>query len=87
MSLKVFFIFFFLTYWQDSSGDADVENILVDTGQEGEGGTGSEVGERVRREGTYIYLWVIHVDTCQKPTQYCKAIIFQLKITIFLKNA
>ena len=32
------------------------------------------------REGTYIYLGLIHVDTWQKPTQYCKAIIFQLKI-------
>ena len=42
MSLKVFFIFFFLTYWQDSSGDADVENILVDMGQEGEGGVNGE---------------------------------------------
>ena len=28
----------------------------------------------------YIYLWLIHVDVWQKPTQYCKAIIFQLKI-------
>ena len=28
-----------------------------------------EVG--VGREGTYIYLWLIHVDVWQKPTQYC----------------
>ena len=27
-----------------------------------------------------LYLWLIHVDVWQKPTQYCKAIIFQLKI-------
>ena len=27
-----------------------------------------------------IYLWLIHVDVWQKPTQYCKAIILQLKI-------
>ena len=33
-----------------------------------------------RREGTYVYLWLIHVDIWQKPTQYCKAIIFPLKI-------
>ena len=26
-----------------------------------------------------------HVDTRQKPTQYCKAIILQLKINNFLK--
>ena len=28
----------------------------------------------------YVYLWPIHVDVWQKPTQYCKAIILQLKI-------
>ena len=33
-----------------------------------------------KREGTYVYLWLIHVDVWQKPTQYCKAIIFQLKM-------
>ena len=31
-----------------------------------------------------VYLWLIHVDVWQKPTQYYKAIIFQLKI--HLKN-
>ena len=30
-------------------------------------------------EGIYLYLWLIHVDVWQKPTQYCKAIILQLK--------
>ena len=30
-------------------------------------------------EGTYVYLWLIHVDVQQKPTQHCKAIILQLK--------
>ena len=28
----------------------------------------------------YVYLWLTHVDIWQKPTQYCKAIILQLKI-------
>ena len=41
---------------------------------------GWEVGERFKREGTSVYLWLIHVDVWQKPTQYCKAIILQLKI-------
>ena len=27
------------------------------------------------REETYVYLWLIHVDVWEKPTQYCKAII------------
>ena len=33
-----------------------------------------------------MYLWLIHVDVWQKPTQYYKAIILQLKINNFLKN-
>ena len=32
---------------------------------------------RFKREGTYVYLWLIHVDVWQKLAQYCKAIIFQ----------
>ena len=27
----------------------------------------------------YVYLWLIHVDVWQKPAQFCKAVIFQLK--------
>ena len=38
-----------------------------------------EVGGRLRREGAYVYLWLIHVDVWQKPAQYCKTIILQLK--------
>ena len=45
---------------------------------------GREVGGRFKREGTYAYLQLIHVDVWQKPTQYCNAIILQLKIN--LKN-
>ena len=40
---------------------------------------GWEMGGRVRREKTYVYRWLIHVDVCQKPAQYCKAIVLQLK--------
>ena len=35
------------------------------------------VGEE--REGTYVHLWLIHVDVWQKPTQHCKANVLQLK--------
>ena len=48
---------------------------------------GWEVGRRVKGEGTYENLWLIHVDIWQKPTQYCKAIILQLKINNFFKVA
>ena len=27
-----------------------------------------------------MYLWLIHVDIWQKPSQYCKVIILQLKL-------
>ena len=38
-----------------------------------------EVGGKLKREGTYVYLRLIHVDIWQQPTQYCKATILQLK--------
>ena len=37
------------------------------------GGMGWEVGGRFKREGTYVDLWLIHIDVWQKQTQYCKA--------------
>jgi len=37
------------------------------------------VGGRFKGEGTYVLLWLIHVDVWQRPTQYCKAVILQLK--------
>ena len=40
-----------------------------------------EVGGRFKRERTYVYLWLIHVDIQKKPTQYGKIIILQLKIS------
>ena len=41
-----------------------------------------EGGGWFKRTGTCVYLWLIHVSR-QELTQYCKAIILQLKI---LKN-
>ena len=38
------------------------------------------MGGRFKNGGTYVYLWLIHVVVCQKPTQRGKAIILQLKI-------
>ena len=32
-------------------------------------------------------LWLIHADVQQKPTQYCEAIILQLKLNKFFKKA
>ena len=39
-----------------------------------------EVGGRFKRERTSVYLWLIHVDIWQKPTQYYEASILQLKL-------
>ena len=36
-----------------------------------------EVGRRFKRMGMCVYLWLIHVDVWQKPTQYCEAVILQ----------
>ena len=44
---------------------------------------GWEVGRKFKMEGIYVYLWLIHVDVWQKPKQYCKAIILQLKMNKF----
>ena len=46
-----------------------------------------EVGGRFKKEGTYGYLWLIHVDVWQKLSQHCKAIIFQLKLNTFIKRS
>ena len=39
---------------------------------DGEGDGGS-----FKREGIYVYLWLIHVELLQKTTKFCKAIIRQ----------
>ena len=43
------------------------------------GGMGRETGERFKREGIYVYLWLIHVEVWQKTAKFCKEIILQLK--------
>ena len=39
------------------------------------GGMEWEVAGRLKREGTYVYLGLTHIDIWQKPTEYCIAII------------
>ena len=38
-----------------------------------------EMGGSFKREGTFVYPRLIHVDVWQKPTQFCKANSLQLK--------
>ena len=40
---------------------------------EGWGEEGDET--EVQKEVLYVYLWLIHVEVCQKTTKFCKAII------------
>ena len=49
-------------------------------------GWGGGVKGRLRRDGTYVYLCLIHGVIQQKLTQHCKAIILQLKINLKLKK-
>ena len=37
-------------------------------------------GGKFKREGTYVYLWLIHAVVWQNPTQHCDAIILQSRI-------
>ena len=50
-----------------------------------EGWDGKAGGREVQERGDIWYLWLIHVDAWQKLTQFCKAIIFQLKGLIKIK--
>ena len=38
------------------------------------------VGREAQERRVYVYVWLIEVVVQQKPTQYCKAIILQIKI-------
>ena len=37
------------------------------------------MGESLKGEVTYVFLWLIHVDVWQKQTKFYKAVILQLK--------
>ena len=49
--------------------------MLCDDPEEWGGG----VGGRLKGEGIYVYIQLIHIIVQQKPTQNCKAITLQLK--------
>jgi len=42
-------------------------------------------GRDIQEGGADVYLWLIHVDIWQKPTQFCKEIILQLKNKLIKK--
>ena len=49
-------------------------------------GMKGKVGGSFERQWAYAYQWLIHGDVWQKPTEHCKAINFQLKISKLNKN-
>ena len=60
----------------DSQWEFDVWRRASKAGALGQPG---EEGGVFRIGGTHVYLWPIHVDVWQKPPQYCRIIILQLK--------
>ena len=48
-----------------------------------EGWGGEEGGRGIQDGRIHVYLWQIHIDVCQKPSQYCKVIILPLKLINF----
>ena len=62
----------FFCKWTHMVQSYDIQESTV-------GWDGSKMRRRFKREGTYVYLWLIHVDIWQKTTKFCKAIILQLK--------
>ena len=53
-----------------STGSSAWYSVMTPKGEMG-------VGGRLKREGIYVYTWLIHNVLQQKVTQHCTAIIFQ----------
>ena len=45
-----------------------------------EGWDGRKMGGRFKREGMFVYLWLIGVEVCQKTAKVCKQLSFNKKI-------
>ena len=67
-----------VVHWDDPEGWDGEGGVSRD--QDGEGG-----GSRDQDGETHVNPWLIHVNVCQKPLQYCKVISLQL-IKIIGKN-
>ena len=44
------------------------------------------MGGRFKREGIYVYLWLLHDEVRQKTIKFCTATILQLKNKLKKKN-
>ena len=61
-----------------SMNEAGNSKLVLWDNPEGWDGEGCRRGVEDGR--THVHLWLIHVDAWQKPPQYCKVIILQLKL-------
>ena len=50
------------------------------------GGIGRKMGGRFKAEGTYVYLWFIHVEVDRKQQNYEKQLYFNLKSKLTFKK-
>ena len=67
--------------WEAAASHSELRPLLCD---DLEGWDRWEVGGRFKKEGIYVCLWLPHADVWQKPTQQCKAIIFHLKMNLYI---
>ena len=72
--MLIFFLNFVFLERKVSLFEAGNPNLVLCDNLEGWCGEGG--GWEVQEGGTYIYLWLIHVDVWQKPSEYCEVFIF-----------
>ena len=62
---------------ESSMQEAGHPELVLYSNPEGEEGG----GRGIQREGTHVYLWLIHSDVWQKPSQYCRVNYPPIKIS------
>ena len=69
--------------WEFAGWPRELDPVLPDNQEWGMGGG-------FRRQGTFVYLWLIHVVVWQRPAQYCRAVVLlkkKKKLTHLKKTA
>ena len=57
-----------------AESEQELKSLLMTVKEESE-----KLGLKLNIQKTHVNPWLIHVDVWQKPLQYCKVIILQLK--------
>ena len=80
MCISIWYLYF--SFWLTS---LHIIGSMYDSGDSNRGSVtihkdmGREIGGKFRKEGRWVYLWVILVDVWQKATKFCESNIIQLK--------